>query len=170
MTRETADLEHASEGPWVYEQQLLGYNYRLTDLQAALGLSQMQRLDAMQVRRAALADRYDELLAGLPLLLPCRLPDRRCAWHLYAVEIDEQRCAVPRAAVFRALREAQIGVNVHYIPIHTQPYYAALGFLRGDFPAAEAYYARAISLPLFPALTSAQQQRIVDVLRQALLG
>jgi UDP-4-amino-4,6-dideoxy-N-acetyl-beta-L-altrosamine transaminase len=170
LTREVQDLQSPAEGPWVYEQQSLGFNYRLTDMQAALGASQLRRLAAMHTRRIALADRYDELLAGLPLLLPGRLPDRVSAWHLYAVEVDETRTPVTRAAVFQALRNAQIGVNVHYIPIHTQPHYASLGFKRGDFPAAERYYARALSLPLFPALTPGQQQRVVDVLRTALVG
>jgi dTDP-4-amino-4,6-dideoxygalactose transaminase len=122
----------------------------------------------MHARRAALADRYDRLLGGLPLILPPRLPDRTSAWHLYAVEIDEARTGRTRAQVFEALREARIGVNVHYIPIHTQPYYAALGFRRGDFPMAERYYARALSLPLYPALDAAQQDHVVDVLRRAL--
>jgi UDP-4-amino-4,6-dideoxy-N-acetyl-beta-L-altrosamine transaminase len=168
MTREPADLMEAPEGPWVYEQQLLGFNYRLTDLQAALGLSQLGRLEAMHARRVALAERYDALLAELPLLRPARLPDRVSAWHLYPVEIDDARCAKPRAAVFAALRAADIGVNVHYIPIHTQPHYRALGFRRGDFPAAERYYARALSLPLFPALSAAQQDHVVATLRAAL--
>jgi dTDP-4-amino-4,6-dideoxygalactose transaminase len=156
------------EGPWVYEQQLLGFNYRLTDLQAALGLSQLGRLEAMHARRVALAERYDALLAELPLLRPARLSDRVSAWHLYPVEIDDARCAKPRAAVFAALRAADIGVNVHYIPIHTQPHYRSLGFRRGDFPAAERYYARALSLPLFPALSDAQQDHVVATLRAAL--
>jgi UDP-4-amino-4,6-dideoxy-N-acetyl-beta-L-altrosamine transaminase len=168
MTREPADLGQPAEGPWVYEQQLLGYNYRLTDVQAALGLSQLGRLEPMQERRAALAQRYDELLGDLPLLRPARRDDRTSAWHLYAVEIDETRCNRPRAAVFDALRQAGIGVNVHYIPIHTQPYYAALGFRRGDFPAAERYYARALSIPLFPAMSHAQQDHVVATLRRAL--
>lgn len=170
MTRDPQDLAHTPEGPWVYEQQLLGLNYRLTDLQAALGESQLRRLDAMHQARIALADRYDTLLADLPLLLPVRQTDRVSAWHLYSIEVDDTRSARSRALLFTALREAQIGVNVHYIPIHTQPYYAALGFRRGDFPAAERYYARAISLPLFPALTHAQQDRVVDTLRRALRG
>jgi UDP-4-amino-4,6-dideoxy-N-acetyl-beta-L-altrosamine transaminase len=168
MTREPADLMEAPEGPWVYEQQLLGFNYRLTDLQAALGLSQLGRLEAMHARRVALAERYDALLAELPLLRPARLSDRVSAWHLYPVEIDDARCAKPRAAVFAALRAADIGVNVHYIPIHTQPHYRSLGFRRGDFPAAERYYARALSLPLFPALSDAQQDHVVATLRAAL--
>ncbi len=170
MVRDAAELREPPEGPWIYEQQILGFNYRMTDLQAALGLSQLGRLDTLHRQRITLADRYDELLSGLPLIRPIRLNDRESAWHLYAVEIDSARTTRTRAEVFQAMRAAQIGVNVHYIPIHTQPYYAALGFRRGDFPAAEAYYARALSLPLFPALTEAQQQRVVDTLRAALAG
>jgi dTDP-4-amino-4,6-dideoxygalactose transaminase len=166
MTRESALLGETPEGPWVYEQQALGWNCRMTELQAALGLSQLQRLDAMHARRAALAERYDGLLAGLPLRLPARRADRVSAWHLYAVEIDSPRAS--RRQVFDALRAADIGVNVHYIPIHTQPHYRRLGFQRGDFPAAEAYYARALSLPLFPALGEAEQDHVVDVLRRVL--
>lgn len=168
MTRDAAEMEHAADGPWYYEQQHLGFNYRMTDLQAALGLSQLGRLEAMHARRVVLADRYDELFADLPLLTPRRLNDRVSAWHLYAIEIDDARCEVPRSALFAALRAAQIGVNVHYIPIHTQPYYAHLGFKRGDFPAAERYYGRAVSIPLFPAMTEAQQDRVGGVVRQAL--
>jgi UDP-4-amino-4,6-dideoxy-N-acetyl-beta-L-altrosamine transaminase len=170
MTRDAADLERPADGPWVYEQKLLGFNYRTTDLQAALGESQLRRLDVMHAQRMALADRYDKLLADLPLILPPRQTDRVSAWHLYAVEIDEAKTDRTRATVFQALREAKIGVNVHYIPIHTQPYYAALGFRRGDFPAAERYYARAISLPLFPTLAEFQQQRVVETLSVALLS
>jgi UDP-4-amino-4,6-dideoxy-N-acetyl-beta-L-altrosamine transaminase len=168
MTREAGELTQSPEGPWVYEQQLLGFNYRMTDVQAALGSSQLRRLDALQARRDALAERYDRLLAGLPLKLPARLPDRRSAWHLYAIEIDRACTRVPRAAVFAALRSAQIGVNVHYIPIHTQPYWKRLGFRPGDFPNAEAYYSGAISLPMFPALTEVQQDHVVNVLHAAL--
>jgi UDP-4-amino-4,6-dideoxy-N-acetyl-beta-L-altrosamine transaminase len=168
MTRDAAEMEHAGDGPWYYEQQLLGYNYRMTDLQAALGLSQLERIEAMHARRVALADRYDGLLAGLPLALPARLADRVSSWHLYAVEVQAGAGVPPRRAVFEHLRAAGIGVNVHYIPVHLQPYYARLGFRPGDCPAAEAYYAGAISLPLFPALTDAQQDRVAATLRAAL--
>ena len=168
MTRKAEAMKEPPEGPWVYEQELLGFNYRLTDVQAALGESQLKRLESLQEERVVRADRYDRLLGELPLLLPIRLPDRSSAWHLYAVEIDEARTSRQRAAVFAALRDAGIGVNVHYIPIHTQPYYAALGFRRGDFPAAELYYRRALSLPLFPAMTEAQQDFVVSVLAKAL--
>lgn len=170
MTREAQAMTHTPEGPWVYEQHALGFNDRLTDVQAALGLSQLRRLDAMQARREALAARYDRLLGSLPLKLPPRLADRRSAWHLYAVEIDRARCDVPRARVFAALRDAGIGVNVHYIPIHTQPYWRELGWRAGDFPHAEAYYGSALSLPLFPALREDEQDRVVEVLTAALAG
>ncbi|MEO7157241.1 MAG: UDP-4-amino-4,6-dideoxy-N-acetyl-beta-L-altrosamine transaminase [Vicinamibacterales bacterium] len=165
MTRDEGELERPAEGGWYYEQQQLGYNLRLTDMQAALGLSQLKRLDAMHARRVALAERYDALLAELPLVLPPRLADRESAWHLYVVELEDQgHLAGRRNEVFRGLRAAGIGVNVHYIPIHTQPFYARLGFRAGDFPAAERYYGRAISLPLFPAMTEVQQTRVVDTL------
>jgi len=166
MTREPALMQREPDGPWYYEQQRLGHNARMTDLQAALGASQFARLDAMHAQRAALAERYDGLLAALPLKRPARLADRVSAWHLYAVEVDTPRTT--RRAVFDALRAADIGVNVHYIPIHTQPHYERLGFRRGDFPAAEAYYANAISLPLFPAMTLAEQDHVVSSLQRAL--
>ena len=168
ITRDEAEFESASHGPWYYEQHALGLNARMTELQAALGLSQLARLDDMRSRRESLAARYDAPLAKLPLILPPRRDDRRSAWHLYAIELDEARTAVTREALFGALRAAGIGANVHYIPIHTQPHYRRLGFSAGDFPAAERYYARTLSLPLFPAMTPAQQDRVVDVLRSVL--
>jgi UDP-4-amino-4,6-dideoxy-N-acetyl-beta-L-altrosamine transaminase len=168
MTREASALQTVPEGPWVYEQHELGFNYRMTELQAALGRSQLRRIAPMQARRQALADRYDRLLHELPLRLPARLPHRQSAWHLYAVQLDALRTDVSRAEVFAALRAAGIGANVHYIPIHTQPYYRQLGFQPGDFPAAEAYYAGAVSLPLFPALTDEQQDHVVATLRRVL--
>jgi UDP-4-amino-4,6-dideoxy-N-acetyl-beta-L-altrosamine transaminase len=168
ITRDPAMFEGMPDGPWDYQQVELGFNYRITDVQAALGLSQLERLEVMQARREALADRYDALLAGLPLRLPARLPDRRSSWHLYVVEVDDERTDVGRADVFAALRAAQIGANVHYIPIHTQPYYRRLGFSRGDFPAAERYYRNAITLPLYPKLSEADQDRVVATLAAAL--
>ena len=168
MVRDAGQLEHTSEGPWYYEQQALGFNYRLTDMQAALGLSQLERVDALHARRQALAERYDTLLSGLPVILPARRPDRTSAWHLYAIEIDGSRTARTRVEVFQRMRDAGIGVNVHYIPIHTQPYYVRLGFKRGDFPVSERYYDRALSIPLFPALTEAQQRHVVVTLAKAL--
>ncbi|MFN3303982.1 MAG: UDP-4-amino-4,6-dideoxy-N-acetyl-beta-L-altrosamine transaminase [Roseateles sp.] len=165
MVRDPTQMLSPPDGPWSYEQQDLGYNYRMTELQAALGRSQLRRLPAMQARREALAARYDCILRELPLRLPPRRDGAQSAWHLYAVELED---AVRRRAVFEALRAQGIGVQVHYIPIHTQPYYRALGFRPGDFPAAEDYYARTISLPLFPAMTEADQDRVAAALRELL--
>lgn len=164
ITREESAMDVPSHGPWFYQQVDLGFNYRLTDFQAALGLSQLGRLHEMHLQRIALADRYDQLLCGLPLKLPIRFSDRVSSWHLYAVEID---CAAPfecRKKVFSKLREAGIGVNVHYIPVHTQPFFRRLGFRSGEFPASEAYYQGALSLPLFPSLTLEQQDYVVSAL------
>lgn len=168
MTREESVMTRPSEGGWYYEQLDLGFNYRLTDVQAALGMSQLRRLDVLHAQRDQRAKRYDELLVELPLRLPCRLPDRVSAWHLYAVELDRSRTDVPRRQIFDRMRAAGIGVNVHYIPIHTQPYYERLGFRRGRFPVAETYYAGALSLPLFPNLSDEQQDRVVNTLSRAL--
>lgn len=169
ITRDASQMHGEPEGPWWYEQVELGYNYRLTDLHAALGRSQLERLAEYVQRRVELVVRYDTLLAGLPLHLPGRRADTRSAWHLYVVRVDEAAGAPPRRAVFDRLRAAGIGVNVHYIPVHWQPYYRALGFQRGQFPQAEAHYAHAISLPMFPLLTEAAQDRVVAALRTALL-
>jgi len=163
ITRDTELMEHPDEGAWHYEQHTLGFNYRLTDLQSALGLSQLARLDEWQGARAQLAARYDQLLANAPLRLPVQHMDRKSAWHLYAVELDAD-ITPSRKAVFEGMRAANIGVNVHYIPIHTQPFYAQRGFAKGDFPAAEAYYTGALSLPLFPAMSADQQDRVVQTL------
>jgi UDP-4-amino-4,6-dideoxy-N-acetyl-beta-L-altrosamine transaminase len=168
ITRDPAELTAAPEGPWIYEMQELGWNYRMTDLQAALGISQMQRLDAFVARRTALAKRYGRQLADSGLTLPQLTPDSKSAWHLYTVGWNEPHSGLTRAEAFRHLRDAGIGVNVHYIPVHLQPYYRRLGFAPGQFPAAEAYYANAISLPLYSGLSEAQQDRVVDTLRELL--
>ncbi len=168
ITRDPDQMERESEGGWYYEQIDLGYNYRITDVQAALGLSQLSRIDTMQAERIARADRYDEILADLPLKLPVRITDRVSAWHLYVIELAEgARC--DRAALFAALRDAEIGANMHYIPIHTHPYYEQLGFKRGDFPASVEYYERAVTIPLFPAMTDEEQDRVAEVIRGAVL-
>lgn len=167
ITRDPAEMEHKGEGAWYYEQQMLGYNYRLTDLQAALGASQLRRLAQFQHRRETLAARYPQLLQGLPLALPAVLADRTHSWHLYVVEVHDA-AAVDRATAFARLREAGIGVNVHYTPIHLQPYYRRLGFAPGMFPHAEAYGRRALSIPLYPTLTDAQQEEVAATLRRVL--
>ena len=165
ITRDPADMTHAPDGPWYYQQVELGYNYRMTELQAALGLSQLERLETYVARRHALAARYDRLLAHLPLTVPFQAPGGYSAFHLYIVRLDP---GIDRLAVFNALRAAGIGANLHYIPVHTQPYYRALGFAEGDFPVAEDYYRRAITLPLHPGLTEAEQDFIVETLAGAL--
>lgn len=168
MTREAALMDAEPDGPWYYQQVELGYNYRITDIQAALGLSQLARLDDYVQRRHRLADRYDALLDDLPVIVPARVADAHSALHLYPIQVDAARCRRSRRQVFDALRAAGIGVNVHYIPVHTQPYYRRMGFAPGDFPRAEAYYAQAISLPMFATLTDAQQDEVVAALRRAL--
>jgi UDP-4-amino-4,6-dideoxy-N-acetyl-beta-L-altrosamine transaminase len=165
ISRESNEMTGPTDGQWYYQQLELGYNYRMTDIQAALGASQMRRLDAFVARRRALAERYDRLLAGLPLTTPYHAPERVSAYHLYVIVLDQPE---RRRPVFEALRAAGIGVNVHYIPVHTQPYYRALGFKPGDFPAAEAYYAGAISLPMHAGLSEAQQDEVIGRVREAL--
>ena len=164
ITRDANEMTHEPDGAWYYQQIDLGYNYRMTELQAALGLSQMQRLDEFVTRRHAIARRYDEALTDLPITPPWQHSDSYSAYHLYPIRVPNNR----KRAVFDALRAAGIGVNVHYIPVHTQPYYQKFGFKRGEFPVAEAYYQEAISLPVFSGLTSQQQSKIVDELKACL--
>ena len=167
ITRNPDEMTHEPDGAWYYQQIELGYNYRMTELQAALGVSQITRLDEFVARRHALADRYDALLADLPLTLPHRNPNNRSALHLYPVQVQPES-GKTRQQVFDYLRAHGIGANVHYIPVHTQPYYRQrFGFAHDDFPAAEAYYARAISLPLYFSLSEDEQDSVVATLKQA---
>jgi UDP-4-amino-4,6-dideoxy-N-acetyl-beta-L-altrosamine transaminase len=168
MTRDPVQMDAPSHGPWYYQQVELGFNYRITDMQAALGLSQLNKLDGFLTRRRQLVARYQALLADLPLTLPTPQPEAESAWHLYVVRLQTERLQHSHRQIFEGLRAAGIGVNVHYIPVHLQPYYRDLGFAAGDFPQAEAYYAQAISLPLFPAMTDEQQDFVVAQLRRLL--
>jgi dTDP-4-amino-4,6-dideoxygalactose transaminase len=163
ITRDSALMTHASEGPWYYQQIALGYNYRMTDIQAALGLSQMSRHTAYVARREALAQQYDVRLAQLPVHLPKRAENRRSAWHLYVIRV----VASKRLAVFNAMRSVGIGVNVHYTPVHLQPYYRQYGFAPGQFPSAEAHGAEAITLPLYPGLSAIDVDAVVETLADA---
>lgn len=165
ITRDPNLMTHAADGPWYYQQIELGWNYRMTDLHAALGCSQLDRLDAFVARRHALAERYDRLLADLPLDVPHRRSDTYSAFHLYVIRLHD---ATRHRAVFEALRAGGIGVNLHYIPVHLQPCYRQLGFAPGDFPVAEDYYARAISIPLYPTMAEDQQDQVVTALGRAL--
>ncbi|MHC4893811.1 MAG: UDP-4-amino-4,6-dideoxy-N-acetyl-beta-L-altrosamine transaminase [Planctomycetota bacterium] len=168
MTRDPELMVGESPGPWYYEMVALGYNYRMTDLHAALGLSQLERLTEIVARRHEIARAYDEALSGLSLQLPWNHPDTYSALHLYPVRVQLDACRRTHREVFVELRERGIGVNLHYIPVPTQPYYRDLGFELGQFPEAERYHAEAISLPMYPTLTDAQQQEVVDTLREVL--
>jgi len=165
ITREPSRMTKDSEGPWYYQQIELGWNYRMTEMQGALGLSQMERLDEFICRRRELAAAYNECLSDLPILLPGSVEGSNSSWHLYVIRLaDVDR----RREVFEALQAVGIGVNLHYIPVHLQPYYQRFGFKRGDFPASEDYYDRAISIPLHPGLEASDRRQIVDALHEAL--
>jgi UDP-4-amino-4,6-dideoxy-N-acetyl-beta-L-altrosamine transaminase len=168
MTRDPALMEDKTQGAWYYEQIELGFNYRMTDLQAALGLSQLSRLDQFVRQRRQVAARYDHLLDALPVVTPKQAGFGRSAYHLYPILIDEEASGKTRRQVFDALRAKGIGVNVHYIPVYWQPYYRDLGFQVGWCPRAEQYYHCAISLPMYYDLTDALQDQVVASLQQAL--
>jgi dTDP-4-amino-4,6-dideoxygalactose transaminase len=158
-------MQGESHGLWYYQQLELGFNYRMMDIQAALGASQMQRLDEFVSRRRVLADHYNEMLANLPVTLPWQHPDTESSWHLYVIRLQLDKIAKTHRQVFEELRQARIGVNLHYIPVHTQPYYQNLGFKWGDFPQAEEYYQEAISLPIYYGLSDENQERVIAVIR-----
>ncbi|WP_434571680.1 UDP-4-amino-4,6-dideoxy-N-acetyl-beta-L-altrosamine transaminase [Pseudomonas sp. Z3-6] len=168
MTRDAEQMSEPSHGPWYYQQVELGFNYRITDLQAALGLSQLNKLEGFIARRRELAARYNRLLNGLPLTLPGLQPEAESAWHLYVVRLRLDEISLDHRQVFEGLRAAGIGVNLHYIPVHLQPYYCDLGFAQGDYPQAERYYAEAISLPMFPSLSDEEQEYVVGQLQRLL--
>jgi dTDP-4-amino-4,6-dideoxygalactose transaminase len=168
VTRDPAEMSGDSDGPWYYQQIDLGYNYRLTDVHAALGASQMRRLAAYVARRRQIAARYDGLLSAKGVKLPWQHPETRSSWHIYIVRLPQEDIRLPRRQVFEAMRAAGIGVNVHYIPVHLQPYYRRRGFGPGMFPEAERYYREAITLPVFPLLSDGEQERVVDTLLRAI--
>ena len=162
VTRDAGEMTHAPDGPWYYQQIDLGFNYRMTDLQAALGLSQMQRLDAYVAKRHVLAAHYNELLADLPITTPWQHPDSYSGLHLYVIRLQLSTIGAGHREIFERLRVGGIGVNLHYIPLYRQPYYARQGFNPNDFPEAERYYTEAISLPMYPRLTEEQQVEVVQ--------
>lgn len=164
ITRDPAHMTGKTDGPWFYEQVDLGFNYRMSDLQAALGESQLRRLPAFIARRRALAKRYRELLTNLPVRMPAQDGEATSSAHLFVIRVEAKR----RRSVFESMRAAGIGVNVHYIPVHLQPYYRRQGFHPGQFPEAESYYSEAITLPLYPGMFDADQDKVVTALAEAL--
>ena len=164
ITRDQNLMTSESDGPWYYQQIELGYNYRMTELQAALGISQMERLDRFVARRHALAKRYDSLLKDFPVITPWQHPDSYSAFHLYVIRLQLSSITKSHRQIFEGLQEQGIGVNLHYIPVHTQPYYQSMGFKQNDFVNAMRYYSDAISLPMFQGLTDSQQDEVVRAL------
>ncbi len=168
ITREQKHMTKPSEGGWYYQQIDLGFNYRMTELQAALGVSQMQRLDEFVVKRHELAIKYDDLLSTLPVICPYQHPDSYSALHLYPIQLELDKITQSHNQVFLELRENGIGVNLHYIPVHTQPYYEKMGFKIDDFPMATDYYSKSISIPMYSGLTFTELNKIVITLNSVL--
>ena len=168
ITRNSAKMMHVSDGAWYYQQIVLGCNYRMTDIQAALGTSQMKRLDAFVARRRELAARYDALLQELPLVTPHVMEGANPSWHIYVVRVAFGQISKTKQQLFEAMKEQGIMLNLHYIPVHRQPYYEKLGFRQGDFLQSEKYYEEAFTLPLYYDLTNDEQERIIDALRSVL--
>jgi UDP-4-amino-4,6-dideoxy-N-acetyl-beta-L-altrosamine transaminase len=168
ITRDPARMSH-DDGPWYYEQHRLGFNYRMTDIAAALGASQMTRIDQFVERRRQIAAVYDAALADLPVTTPWQHSDTDSAWHLYILRVDRQQTARSHREIFEALRAAGIGVNLHYVPVYRQPYYRELGFRPGHCPNAEDFYAEAISLPMYPSLTEEEQRQVIAAVTAAVL-
>ena len=162
VTRDPELMTKEAEGSWYYQQVDLGFNYRMTELHAALGVSQMQRLGEFVARRHVLQKRYDSLLSGLPIIRPYQDKHSFSALHLYPIQIDLNKVSKNREQIFDELRETGVGVNVHYIPIHTQPYYRKLGFKKGEFPNSESYYEAALSLPLYSGMRFQEQDKVVE--------
>ena len=168
ITRDPELMTKEADGSWYYQQIGLGFNYRMTDVQAALGYSQLTKVDKFVARRRQLAARYNELLKDLPVKLPCQNPETNSSWHLYLVRVDFSKVNKTKNQIFAEMKEKDVCLNLHYIPVHTQPYYQKLGFKNGDFPVSEKYYEEVFTLPLYYSLTDEQQEYIVNVLKEVL--
>tara|TARA_B100000242_G_scaffold291202_1_gene264073 strand:+ start:4997 stop:6154 length:1158 start_codon:yes stop_codon:yes gene_type:complete len=166
ITRSPDKFSNPERGGWYYEQLGLGYNYRMSDIQAALGFSQFQQLEFFLQERERVRARYDQYLSQLPLTLPKVAKGTRSSWHIYVVNFQGRNAKELRAYAFKEMRSRGIGVNVHYIPIHLQPYYADFGFKRGDYPSAEKYYDSAITIPIFPSLSEREQNHVIRTLKE----
>jgi UDP-4-amino-4,6-dideoxy-N-acetyl-beta-L-altrosamine transaminase len=167
ITREPSEMTHNPDGPCYYQQISLGFNYRMTDIQAALGISQLQKLDTFVNRRRELAKRYDLKLKDLPIIKPWQSPEGSSAWHLYIIRLKLNEIKSHRI-VFEALRNAGIGVNLHYIPIYSQPYFQQFGYDSKQYPQAQTYYAEAISLPIYVGLTNQLQDQVITAIKEAI--
>ena len=170
ITKDPSRMENGSEGPWYYEQVELGYNYRMTDIQAALGISQLSRLDEYIAKRASLAKRYNDKLLHLPIKLPKEPDYSISAHHLYIIRLKLDKVTKTRVAIFNELLERKVGVSLHYIPVYSHPYYRALGFQKSNFPEAEAYYSECLSLPLHPQLSDEEHDYVIETLNEITLG
>ncbi len=168
VTRDPAEMQGEPTGGWYYEQIELGFNYRMTDIQAALGSSQLKQLSGFIHKRHTIAEQYTELLKGLPVELPWTHPDTYSSFHLYVIRLKTDKIKNPHPTVFQNLRDNGIGVNLHYMPVYLQPYYRNLGFAEGYCPQAEQYSATAISLPMYPDLDAVSQQHVADALHKAI--
>jgi len=164
VTRDLERMSHKPDGEWYYQQIDLGYNYRMTDIQAALGTSQMQRLDNYIKQRQAIANEYNEKLLGYPIIRQLECDDTYSAYHLYVVGVKAQK----HRKIFHQLRDSGIGVNLHYIPVYRQPYYDKFDYKRDEYPNSEMFYSKAISLPIHPALTSSEQGKVISILKSLL--
>lgn len=168
ITRNPELMTEESHGSWYYQQIELGYNYRMTDLQAALGISQMDRIGDFVSRRQEIAEKYNRELQGLPIIVPWQHPDVYSAYHLYVICLEKDKIVKTHKQIFEELRQVGIIVNLHYIPVHTQPYYQQFGFKWGDFPVSEEYYSMAMSIPMYPAMTEAEQDHVIRVLKEVI--
>lgn len=168
ITRDSYLMTQEADGPWYYQQIELGFNYRMTDMQAALGCSQMDFLDEFVARRRYLVKRYNEKLKNLPLRTPYQDEATNPSWHIYIIRVDFTKVKLSKKEIFARMRDRGIVLNLHYIPVHTQPYYQKLGFQKGDFPVSEKYYEEAITLPLYYDLTDEQQDEVIEALKEVL--